>query len=77
MSNQDNRDNIDNVEAFLFELNELLERHRATIKVSAQSLFVTAGTHQSYVGEAWNPKTQAHDPRKLMTLQTYETSRKQ
>lgn len=59
--------NTDNVEAFLFELNELLERHKATIAaVHSNSLWVTANGHASYVVEAWSPEKQKCNPHKLV-----------
>lgn len=59
--------NTDNVEAFLFELNDLLERHKASIQpAGGVSLRVTANGHSSLVLEDWNPETRRYNPRKLV-----------
>lgn len=43
--------NTDNVEAFLFELNELLRRHRAVIDgLEGGNLFVTVNGQDAEVG---------------------------
>lgn len=43
----------DNVEAFLFELNELMERHKAMIVPNGSLLMVTANGHHASVGQEW------------------------
>lgn len=45
--------NTANVEAFLFELNELMERHKAMITPNGALLLVSANGHHADVDRSW------------------------
>lgn len=45
--------NTDKIEAFLFELNELLERHKTTMYVTGRNITVAAPDQVAIVDVAW------------------------
>lgn len=62
--------NTDNVEAFLFELNELLRNHKATIETHGPGLVrVIANGQTAVVGQVWDNNTHDVVPHRLAIRQ--------